>query len=146
MGKILAPFRYPHVGACCKASVRFELVPETSSRYVPLAPSGKISHGASGGPIVPFSRRSSEKRVSHSLKLVVERVVNAALQSRSHFEWVIQASRKQAEPIIEGGKAEYYHAAAHGIRFPFILERIRPQSHPRQTLILDRTPQSPSGP
>jgi len=49
MGKILAPFRYPHVGACCKVSVRFELVPETSSRYVPLAPSGKISHGASGG-------------------------------------------------------------------------------------------------
>ena len=48
VGKILAPFPYPHVGVCCKVSVRFEPVPETSSRYVPLAPSGKISHGASG--------------------------------------------------------------------------------------------------
>jgi uncharacterized Zn finger protein len=50
-----------------------------------------------------------EPYASHTL---VERVVDAALQSRSQFAWVIQACRKQAEPIIEGGKAEYYHAAA----------------------------------
>lgn len=52
---------------------------------------------------------SLEPYASHTL---IEQVVDAALQSRSHFEWVIQASHKQAEPIIEGGKAEYYHAAA----------------------------------
>ena len=52
---------------------------------------------------------SLEPYASHTL---VEQVVDAALQSQSHFEWVIQASRKQAEPIIEGGKAEYYYSAA----------------------------------
>jgi uncharacterized Zn finger protein len=50
-----------------------------------------------------------EPYAGHTL---VEQVVDAALQSQSHFEWVIQASFKQAEPIIEGGKAEYYYAAA----------------------------------
>src|SRR6266487_143553 len=50
-----------------------------------------------------------EPYASHTL---VEQVVDAALQSRSRFEWVIQACRKQAEPIIEGGKAEYYYSAA----------------------------------
>jgi uncharacterized Zn finger protein len=50
-----------------------------------------------------------EPYASHTL---IEQVVDAALQSQSQFEWVIQACRKQAEPIIEGGKAEYYYAAA----------------------------------
>jgi uncharacterized Zn finger protein len=50
-----------------------------------------------------------EPYASHTL---IEQVVNAALQSQSQFEWIIQACRKQAEPIIEGGKAEYYYAAA----------------------------------
>lgn len=53
--------------------------------------------------------RSLEPYASHTL---VEQVVDAALQSQSHFEWVIQSCRKQAEPIIEDGKAEYYHSAA----------------------------------
>jgi uncharacterized Zn finger protein len=46
---------------------------------------------------------------SHTL---VEQVVNAALESQSHLDWVIHACRKQAEYIMDGGKAEYYHSAA----------------------------------
>src|SRR5260370_23912417 len=46
---------------------------------------------------------------SHTL---VEQVVNAALESQSHLDWVIQACRKQAEYIMDGGKAEYYYSAA----------------------------------
>ena len=30
----------------------------------------------------------------------------------SHPDWVIKASRQQAEPIMDEGKAQYYHAAA----------------------------------
>jgi uncharacterized Zn finger protein len=41
---------------------------------------------------------------------VVEQVVNAALHSRP--DWAITACRHQAEPIMDGGKAEYYYAAA----------------------------------
>lgn len=40
----------------------------------------------------------------------VERVVDAALES--HPDWVIQACRHQAEPIMNEGKAQYYEAAA----------------------------------
>lgn len=40
----------------------------------------------------------------------VEKVVDAATQSRP--EWVVQACRKQAEEIMNAGKAELYHAAA----------------------------------
>jgi uncharacterized Zn finger protein len=46
---------------------------------------------------------------SHTL---VEQVVDAALQSQSQLDWVIQACRKQAEYIMDGGKAEYYSSAA----------------------------------
>ena len=48
----------------------------------------------------------------HASHTLVEQVVNAALESQSHFDWVIQASRKQAEYIMNGGKAEYYTSAA----------------------------------
>src|SRR5438874_234723 len=48
----------------------------------------------------------------HASHTQVEQVVNAALESQSHFDWVIQASRKQAEYIMNGGKAEYYYSAA----------------------------------
>lgn len=41
---------------------------------------------------------------------IVEQVVNVAVNSRP--EWAIQACKKQAEPIMDGGKAQYYHAAA----------------------------------
>ena len=44
---------------------------------------------------------------THSL---VELVADAAISS--HPDWVIQASRQQAEPIMDEGKAQYYHAAA----------------------------------
>lgn len=40
----------------------------------------------------------------------VRLVVDAALESRP--DWAIQACRKQAEPIMDGGKAAHYHHAA----------------------------------
>ncbi|HYB01400.1 MAG TPA: hypothetical protein VED37_14370 [Ktedonobacteraceae bacterium] len=46
---------------------------------------------------------------SHTL---VEQVVDAALQAQSQLEWVIQACRKQAEYIMDRGKAELYYSAA----------------------------------
>ena len=46
---------------------------------------------------------------SHTL---IEQVVDAALQAQSQLEWVIQACRKQAEYIMDRGKAELYHSAA----------------------------------
>src|SRR6266700_550549 len=46
---------------------------------------------------------------SHTL---VEQVVDAALQSPSQLDWVIQACRKQAEYILDRGKAELYSSAA----------------------------------
>ena len=46
---------------------------------------------------------------SHTL---VEQVVDAALQAHSQLDWVIQACRKQAEYIMEKGKAELYSSAA----------------------------------
>ncbi len=48
-----------------------------------------------------------EPHASHTL---VEQVVDAALTSRP--EWAIQASRQQAESIMDAGKAQYYDAAA----------------------------------
>jgi len=50
-----------------------------------------------------------EPYASHTL---IAQVVGVALQSQSLFEWVIQACRKQAEYIMDGGKAEYYSSAA----------------------------------
>ncbi|MGE3908143.1 MAG: hypothetical protein AB7K36_02240 [Chloroflexota bacterium] len=44
---------------------------------------------------------------THSL---VELVADAAI--RSHPDWVIKASRQQAEPIMDEGRAQYYDAAA----------------------------------
>src|SRR6266700_5178207 len=46
---------------------------------------------------------------SHTL---VEQVVDAALHSQSQLDWVIQACRKQAEYIMDRGKAELYSSAA----------------------------------
>lgn len=43
---------------------------------------------------------------------LVDMVVDGALKAGSHHEWVIQACRKQAEEIIEGGKSQLYGAAA----------------------------------
>jgi uncharacterized Zn finger protein len=45
---------------------------------------------------------------SHTL---VEQVVDAALEAQSHLDWVIEACRKQAEYIMDKGKAELYSAA-----------------------------------
>ncbi len=46
---------------------------------------------------------------SHTL---VEQVVDAALQLQSQLDWVIQACCKQAEYIMDRGKAELYSSAA----------------------------------
>ncbi len=45
---------------------------------------------------------------------LVERVADAAIAS--HPEWVIQTCSQQAEPIMDGGKAQYYGAAANWLR------------------------------
>lgn len=45
---------------------------------------------------------------------IVERVVDAVLTSRP--EWAIAACRKQAEPIMDEGRAQYYAAAAGWLR------------------------------
>ena len=45
---------------------------------------------------------------SHTL---VEQVVDAALEAKPHLDWVIEACRKQAEYIMDKGKAELYSAA-----------------------------------
>ena len=44
----------------------------------------------------------------------VEQVADAAVAS--HPEWVIQTRRQQADPIMDGGKAQYYGAAANWLR------------------------------
>ena len=51
----------------------------------------------------------SDTYASHEL---VDIVVDGALKSNSHHEWVIEACRRQAETIIEGGKSQLYRAAA----------------------------------
>jgi uncharacterized Zn finger protein len=43
---------------------------------------------------------------------LAEQVVDAALQAQSQLEWVIEACRKQAEYIMDQGKADLYHASA----------------------------------
>jgi uncharacterized Zn finger protein len=50
-----------------------------------------------------------DQYASHTL---VEQVVDAALEAQSHLEWVIQACSKQAEYIMDRGKAELYSSAA----------------------------------
>jgi uncharacterized Zn finger protein len=47
-----------------------------------------------------------EKGASYDL---VERVMDAVIEHRP--EWVIQAARRQAERIMDSGKAKYYHHA-----------------------------------
>jgi uncharacterized Zn finger protein len=46
----------------------------------------------------------------YSKHTLVERVADAAMQS--HPTWVIKASRQQAEPFMDEGKAQYYRTAA----------------------------------
>jgi len=48
-----------------------------------------------------------EPYATHTL---VEQVVNVALTSQSHLDWVIQTCRKQAESIMDRGKAQYYYS------------------------------------
>jgi uncharacterized Zn finger protein len=50
--------------------------------------------------------RAVEKGASYDL---IERVMDAVVEHRP--EWVIQAARRQAERIMDAGKAKYYHHA-----------------------------------
>ena len=50
---------------------------------------------------------AGEPNATHTL---VERVADAAVQS--YPEWVIKVCRQQAEPFMDEGKAQSYHAAA----------------------------------
>lgn len=47
---------------------------------------------------------------SYASHTIVAQVVDVAIKERP--EWAIQASKKQAETIMDGGKAQYYDAAA----------------------------------
>src|SRR3989440_545181 len=49
---------------------------------------------------------------SYASHTLVEQVVDAALQAQSHLDWVIEACRKQAEYIMDRGKADLYYSAA----------------------------------
>ena len=44
--------------------------------------------------------------------ILIEQVVDAALHAQAHLDWVIQACRKQAEYIMDRGKADLYSSAA----------------------------------
>jgi uncharacterized Zn finger protein len=54
-----------------------------------------------------------EPYATHTL---VEQVVNVALTSQSHLDWVIQTCRKQAEYIMDRGKAAYYYSAGQWLK------------------------------
>ena len=45
---------------------------------------------------------------------MVEQVADAAIQT--HPDWVIRMGRQQAERIMDGGKARYYHHAVAWLR------------------------------
>lgn len=58
--------------------------------------------------IASVSDANASANASYEL---VDIVVDGALKSESHHEWVIEACRRQAEAIIEGGKSQLYGAA-----------------------------------
>ena len=53
---------------------------------------------------------------SYATHTLVEQVVNVALTSQSHLDWVIQTCRKQAEYIMDRGKAAYYYSAGQWLK------------------------------
>ena len=86
---------------------RTELLDYTRSK-ITAYPKGQVdvllSEGLVGDAIAMLDPYSS-----HTL---VEQVVDAALEAQSYLDWVIEACRKQAEYIMDKGKAELYSAAA----------------------------------
>jgi len=77
---------------------------QTKSSY----PAGQIDVFLHEG-LIDDAITALDPYASHTL---VEQVVDAALQSQSRLDWVIQACRKQAEYIMDRGKAELYSSAA----------------------------------
>jgi uncharacterized Zn finger protein len=81
-----------------------EHVRQTKSSY----PKGHIDVFLHEG-LIDDAIAALDPYASHTL---VEQVVDVALQSQSQLEWVIQACRKQAEYIMDRGKADLYSSAA----------------------------------
>ena len=71
--------------------------------YYPQGPVEIFLHEA----LIEDAIAAVDQGATHSL---VEQVAEAAIDSRP--DWVIEASRKQAEGIMDAGKAQYYRAAA----------------------------------
>src|SRR6266566_6094526 len=97
------------------AEIAGEQWPERRTELLDVARNAKSSYPQ--GQINVFLREgliddaiaALEPYASHTL---VEQVVNAALEAQVRLEWIIETCRKQAEPIMNGGKAEYYSSAA----------------------------------
>jgi uncharacterized Zn finger protein len=70
------------------------------------APQGPVEIFLHEG-LIPDAIAAVNEGATHRL---VELVADAAVSS--HPDWVIKASRQQAEPIMEEGRAQYYDAAA----------------------------------
>jgi uncharacterized Zn finger protein len=97
------------------AEIAGEQWPERRTELVDVArnakssyPQGQINVFLHEG-LIDDAIAALEPYASHTL---VEQVVNAALEAQVRFEWIIETCRKQAEPIMNGGKAEYYSSAA----------------------------------
>ena len=89
------------------ARIREELL--NTLRTKPVASRAQIEIFLYEGLIDEAITAISDGYVSHEL---VDLVVDASLKSNSHHDWVIEACRRQAEAIIEGGKSQLYGAAA----------------------------------
>lgn len=74
-----------------------------SRSYYPQGPVDIFLHEG----LIADAIAAVEPGATHAL---VEQVADAAIAS--HPDWVIAASRRQAESIMDGGKAQYYAAAA----------------------------------
>jgi uncharacterized Zn finger protein len=85
---------------------RKELLDYTRSK-ITAYPKGQLDVLLSEG-LVGDAIAMLDPYASHTL---VEQVVDAALEVQSHLEWVIEVCRKQAEYIMDGGKAQLYAAA-----------------------------------
>ena len=85
---------------------RTELLNYTRSK-ITAYPKGQVDVLLSEG-LVGDAIAMLDPYASHTL---VEQVVDAALEAQSNLEWVIEACRKQAEYIMDRGKADLYAAA-----------------------------------
>ncbi|GHO61705.1 hypothetical protein KSC_005970 [Ktedonobacter sp. SOSP1-52] len=85
---------------------RRENLLEYARRTKSYTPQGQVDVFLHEG-LIDDAIATVEPNATHTL---IERVADAALQS--HPDWVIKVCRQQAEPFMDEGKAQYYHAAA----------------------------------